>query len=358
MRLTREDPPRRPPEKLTMTRLIRKSALSGAEKTAILMNILGENSSFQILRELKDKDVRDLLSIMSQMKKAPVVMINMVLSEFLEKLSERDEVFFDDTLTQPETVTRGLGEERAKQLFGDLKKTKSWGRKQLTALEGIDAKTLSEFLSEEHPQTIAMVVAHLDPTRQGAVVKALPEGVRAEVVLRMANLETIGDDRVEELDSVLKSELTIVGKDSGHQMGGVVTVAEIVNNLDKRTMNSLMARLEDKDPILAEEIRQHMFTFTDLIKIDDRGIQMILREVPNDRLLLALKSAPEELREKIYGCMSERAAEILREDLAALGPQKVSDVEAAQREAVAIVKRLEEEGKIVIGVGDESEIVP
>ena len=343
---------------MSSNRLSRKSVLTGAEKTAILMNVLGEEKSYQIMRDLKDKEVRNLLGIMGQMKKAPVVMINMVLSEFLSKLSERDEVFFDDTLTQPDTVTRGLGEERARQLFGDFKKNKQWGRKSLTAIEGIDPKTLSEFLAEEHPQTIAIVIAHLDPVRQGAILKALPEGIRAEVVLRMANLEFVGNERVEELDSVLKNELSSAGSQHDNKLGGVSTVAEVVNGLDKRTMNSLMARLEDKDPILAEEIRQHMFTFTDMIKIDDRGIQMILREVPNDRLLLALKSAPEELREKIYGCMSERAAEILREDLTALGPQKVSDVESAQREVVAIVKRLEEEGKIVIGVGEDGEIIP
>ncbi len=341
-----------------MTTQTKRHQLSGVEKTAILMNILGEEVSFQMMRELHDKDVRSLLTIMSQMKKAPVVLINIVLGEFLNKLSERDEVFFDDSLTLPETVTRGLGEERAKQIFGDLKKKRVWTQKQLTSLEGIDAKTLAEFLTDEHPQTVAIVVAHLDVNRQGAVVKALPEGIRAEVVLRMANLENVGNDRVDELDTVLKNELVTGGGAKDSRLGGVTSVAEIVNSLDKRTMNSLMARIEDKDPILAEEIRQHMFTFTDLIKIDDRGIQMVLREVPNDRLLLALKSAPEELREKIYGCMSERAADILREDLAALGPQKVSDVESAQREVVKIVKRLEEEGKIVIGIGEDSEIVP
>jgi len=119
-----------------------------------------------------------------------------------------------------------------------------------------------------------------------------------------------------------------------------------------------MTRLEDKDPILAEEIRQHMFTFTDIAKIDDRGIQQILREIPNDKLILALKSAPEELRERIFRSMSERASQLLREDLEALGPQRVSDVESAQRDIVRIVKRLEEEGKIIIGASDEQDVIP
>jgi flagellar motor switch protein FliG len=141
-------------------------------------------------------------------------------------------------------------------------------------------------------------------------------------------------------------------------LGGVLAVADLVNNLDKKTLSSVMSRLEDKDPILAEEIRQHMFTFTDIVKIDDRGVQLIMREVPQDKLLLALKSAPDEVREKIFTAMSQRAAEMLKEDLGALGPQKVSDVEAAQRAIAAIMKRLQEEGKIVIGFSEEQEVIP
>lgn len=328
------------------------------EKTAILMNVLGEEKSFTMMKGMKDADIRKLLNVMGHMKKAPIGIINAVLREFLYKISEREEIIFDDSLTLPETVTKGLGEERAKSIFGTSKNLNLVERKSLTVLDDVDPKMLAEFLVEEHPQTIALVVSQMDLSKQIQMIKSFPESIRTEVVLRMANLEYVTPEKIEELDEVLKKELLTLGKVQQGQFGGVGTVAEVINNLDKKTMNALMSRLDDKDPLLAEEIRQHMFTFTDIVKIDDRGIQLILREVPNERLLMALKSAPEELREKIYGAMSERASEILREDLEALGPQKVSDVETAQRELVKIVKRLEEEGKIVIGIGEDSEIIP
>jgi len=338
--------------------LKKKGPLSGLEKTAILMNVLGEEKSFALMKNMKDSDVRRLLNVMGHMKKAPITLINAVLREFLFKLSEKEEIIFDDNLTQPDVVTKGLGEERAKQIFGSSKTLNLVERRSLSVLDEVDAKTLGEFLLEEHPQTIALIVSQMDLGKQLAMVRNFPDSIRTEVVLRMANLEYVTPEKMEELDDVLKKELLSVGKSQQGQFGGISVVADLINNLDKKTMNSLMTRLEDKDPILAEEIRQHMFTFTDIVKIDDRGIQLILREVPNDRLLLALKSAPEELREKLYGAMSERAAEMLREDLGALGPQKVSEVESAQRDIVKIVKRLEEEGKIVIGVGEENEIIP
>jgi flagellar motor switch protein FliG len=336
----------------------KRNQLSGLEKAAILMNVLGEERSFAMMKEIKDSDLRKLLNVMGHMKKAPIALINSVLREFLYKISEREEIIFDDTMTQPDVVSKGLGEERAKQIFGSLKKVNLIDRKNLSVLDEVDIKTLVEFLVDEHPQTIALVVAHLSLTKQLSIIRSFPDSIRTEVILRMASLDYVSPDKVDELDNILRTELLGLGKSQKDQFGGVSTVAELINNLDQKTMTTIMTRLDDKDPILAEEIRQHMFTFTDLSKIDDRGIQLILREVPNERLLLALKSAPEELKEKLYNAMSERASEMLRDDLNALGPQKVSEVETAQREIVKIVRRLEEEGKIVIGIGDEADIIP
>ena len=336
----------------------KKVSLSGLEKTAILMNVLGESKSFILMKSLKDADVRKLLNVMGHMKKAPINIINSVLREFLFKLSEKEEIIFDDNLTQPDVVSKGLGEERAKQIFGSSKTLNLVERRTLSVLDEVDSKTLGEFLVDEHPQTIALIVAHMDLNKQVSMIRNFPDSIRTEVVLRMANLDPVNPDKIQELDDVLKKELLSVRKEHQGQIGGVNVVAELINSLDKKTMNSLMTRLDDKDPILAEEIRQHMFTFTDISKIDTRGIQLILREVPSQKLLLALKSAPEEMRAKIYESMSERAAGTLKEDLEALGPQKVTDVEGAQREIVKIVRRLEEEGKVVIGVGEENEVIP
>lgn len=335
----------------------KKVPLSGLEKTAILMNVLGKEKSYELMKEMKDSDVRRLLKIMSHMKKAPIHVINAVLREFLYKLSEKEEIIFDENLTQPELVSKGLGEERAKAIFGTLKAVNLVQRKHLSVLDAVDPKSLAEFLVDEHPQTIALVIAHMEVGKQIQMLKNFPDSLRPEVVLRMANLDYVAPEKIDELNEVLKKELVQMGSGTRNQFGGVAAVADLINSLDKKTMNSLMTRLEDKDPILSEEIRQHMFTFTDIAKIDERGVQLILREVPADKLQLALKSSPEELREKIFSAMSERAATMLRDDLEAMGPQKVSDVEAAQREIVKIVKRLEEEGKIIIGVSEDTEMV-
>ncbi len=325
----------------------KKVPLSGLEKTAILMNVLGREKSFEMMKDMKDTDVRLLLKVMGSMKKAPLPLVNAVLREYLYRLLENEEIIFEENLSTPQVVKEALGEERAKLIFGNLKVTNLVERKSLSALETVDARTLAEFLLEEHPQTIALVVCHLDSVKQIAVIKNLPDALRPEVILRMASLSYVSPEKVEELDEVLRKELAASGKNQRNVVGGINAVAELVNNLDKKTLTSLMTRLEDKDPILAEEIRSQMFTFNDITGIDNKGIQTILREVPSDKLLLALKSAPDELKDKIYSCMSERAAEMLKEDLASMGPTKVSDVEVnAQREIVGnIVKRLRKKRK-------------
>lgn len=335
----------------------KKVVLSGFEKTAILMNVLGKEKSFELMKSMDDDDIRRLLKIMGGMKKAPIVLINTVLREFLYKLSEFDEIYFDENLTEPTLVTAGLGEERAKQIFGTLTDRNFLEQYHLSSIDAIEPKLLSEYLTGEHPQTIAIVVAHLPIDKQVKVIRLLSDQLRTEVVARMTSLESLAPEKIVELNDVLKKELEPLATEQKAKLGGVTTVADLVNALDKRTMNSLLTRLEERDPIMAEEIRQYIFTFTEIVKIDDRGIQLILREVPNEKLLLALKSAPEEVREKVFSCMSQRASEMLREDLAALGPQKVSDVEAAQRDIVKIIRKLEEQGKLVIGIGENQEVI-
>ncbi len=333
-----------------------KSSLSGLEKAAILMNVLGKEKSFEIMKGMRDADVKKLLSIMGGMRKAPVHLINSVLREYLYKLSETDEILFDNNFSQAEFVTEGLGEARAKQILGTLKPTEEGHKLSLTALESIDIDALADFLRDEHPQTIALVVAHMELEKQTKVLRLFPEGLRPEIIVRMASLDQVAPERVTELDEILKRELA-GGMTQRSLAGGIEGVAEIINNLDRKTMTSILSNLEQKDPDLLGKIKSFMFQFTDMIKIDSKAIQMVLREVPNDKLMLALKSAPDELRDHVCAAMSERAALLLREDLAASGPQRVSDVEAAQREIVNVVLKLKEEGKIRIASGDDQELV-
>jgi flagellar motor switch protein FliG len=203
----------------------------------------------------------------------------------------------------------------------------------------------------EHPQTVAVILAHLEPEKKGEVLKRLPDALQAEVVLRMANLDNVAPELISGIDAVLKRELASMGTVEQAALGGVQPVAEMLNVMDKNTETTIMSRLEEKDPLLAEEIRKLMFVFEDLVKIDDKGIQTLLKEVPNDKLLLALKTANEDIRTKVFKNISQRAADMLKEDLANMGPSRLSDVETAQQEIVNVARRLEAEGKILIARG-------
>ena len=221
----------------------------------------------------------------------------------------------------------------------------------MESLELVDAKSLANFLVNEHPQTIAVILAHLEPEKKCEVLKRMPESLQAEAVLRMANLDYISPELIEEVDKVLRQELATMGSVEQSQLGGVQPVAEMLNVMDKNTETAIMSRLEEKDPILAEEIRKLMFVFEDIIKIDDRGIQALLKEIPNEKLLLALKTANEDIKEKIFKNMSSRASTLIQEDLQSMGPSKLSDVEGAQQEIVNMARKLEAEGKILIARG-------
>jgi flagellar motor switch protein FliG len=221
----------------------------------------------------------------------------------------------------------------------------------MDSLEMVDAKSLANFLVHEHPQTVSVILSHLEPEKKGEVLKRLPEALQAEVVLRMANLDHVAPELIAAVDRVLKEELANIGTVEQAALGGVQPVAEMLNVMDKNTEKAIMSRIEEKDPILAEEIRKLMFVFEDIIKIDDKGIQALLKEVPNDKLLLALKTANEEIRAKIFKNISQRAAQLLKDDLQNMGPSRLSDVEGAQVEIVNVARRLEGEGKILIARG-------
>jgi flagellar motor switch protein FliG len=322
--------------------------LSGLQKAALLMNVLGAQCSKRIFGQMKDNDIKRLLGTMSSVEKAPVTMVKRVLEDFFFELSEEESLIFG-TAKGKSFILETLGEERAKNILGNVGMQD--GAKTLEALELVDTRTLSSFLVNEHPQTIALIIAHLDPIRKSDTIKRLPDALQAEVVMRLANIDFISPELIAQLDDVLKSELATVGTIDSTSLGGVEPVAEMLNTMDKTTETNIMARLEEKDPELAEEIKKLMFVFEDLIALDDRGMQSLLKEVPNDKLIVALKTSPEEIKQKIFKNMSSRASQLLQEDLANLGPQRLSDVETAQSEIVNIAKRLESEGKIQINRG-------
>jgi flagellar motor switch protein FliG len=324
--------------------------LRGVDKAAILINYVGKDAIKVLFQTMDDGDIRKLLHLMSKFKIVPITITKRVLEEYYEMLSESEDFIFSEQMANKDTIIDALGEERARGILGGLNMSSGSGR-TLESLEMVDAKSLSTFLVNEHPQTVAVILAHLDPEKKGEVLRRLPEVLQAEVVLRMANLENVDPELITEIDKVLKNQLSNSHTVEQASLGGVQPVAEMLNVMDKNSEQSIMSRLEEKDPLLAEEIRKLMFVFDDIAKIDDRGIQILLKEVPNDKLLLALKTANDDIRNKIFKNISSRAADMLREDLANMGPARLSDVESAQQEIVNAARRLEAEGKIIIARG-------
>ncbi|MBT3983441.1 MAG: flagellar motor switch protein FliG [Bacteriovoracaceae bacterium] len=328
------------------------SLLSGQDKAAVLLSALGPTTTQLIFRHLKDNDVKRMINSMSNVQKCPIWLLKRILEEFYSALNEDSELLFADNRGR-DFILGTLGEDRAKQLLGQI--VEIGGSNTLESLELVDTRTLANFLINEHPQTIALILAHLNTERKVDVLRKLPEGLQAEVVLRVANLDYVSPELIAQLDDVLKTELSTLGSIDTNQLGGVPPIADMLNLMDKTSEKNVMSRVEEKDPELAEEIKKLMFVFEDLVFVDDKGIQSLLKEVDNQKLVMAMKTSPEEVKVKLFKNMSNRAANLLKEDLEAMGPTKLSDVEKAQQEIVQKCKDLEAQGKAIISRGGEGD---
>jgi flagellar motor switch protein FliG len=325
--------------------------LSGADKAAILLSTIGASTTQLIFKNLKDNDVKRMINAMTSIKTSPIWMVKRILFEFYSSLNEESELLFSDNKGK-NFIYQTLGEDRAKQLLGQV--VDIGGGNTLESLELVDTRTLANFLVNEHPQTIALVMAHLISEKKVDVLRRLPEQLQAEVVLRVANLDYVSPELIAQLDDVLKTELSTLGSIDSNQLGGVEPIAEMLNMMDKNTEKNVMTKVEEKDPELAEEIKKLMFVFEDIVYVDDKGIQTLLKSVENQTLCIALKTSTEEVKAKLFGNMSSRAANLLKEDLETLGPTRLSDVEKAQFEIVSKIKDLESKGKVIISRGGDT----
>jgi len=326
-------------------------ALSGYEKAAILLSFLGEDAASEILKNLDVADIGKITSCMTRMKTVSKAMVDEVIKEASEAMSKGDVRIGGEEFIK-KALKKGLGEEDASKILEMASK-----EGPLDALRWIDPRTLSGFLITEHPQTIALIISLLEPTQGAEVLSLLPDSIKPDVALRIATTERIPESAIEELKDVLKGQLDI-GKGRGLKLGGIKMVAEVLNHCDKTTEQLVLEKIEEQNETVAESIRQLMFVFDDLVNVDDRGIQMILKEISTDDLSLALKTASEALKDKIFRNMSQRAAQILKEEMQTKGPVRVSDVEKAQQNIVKVARRLESEGKIILaGKGGEELVV-
>lgn len=321
---------------------------SGIEKVAALLSLIGEESATELFKHFDPIELARIIPMMSRIKLTNEE-AEQILKEFSEKIGASPVVVDEDYIKS--ILTKAFGEEQAAKLISKIES----GASAFDILRWLDSSAISTLLQREHPQTIAIVLAHLEPTQAAEVLSRFPEQLKIEVSQRIANLDQISPAILSELEDVLQSQLRSYTQ--SRRIGGIKTVAEILNQMDRTSEELILKNIEEKDPILAEEIRKLMFTFEDLLHVDDRGIQAILKEISTEDLSLALKMASEELKEKIFRNMSSRAVEILKEEMESKGPVRVSDVEKAQMNIVKVARRLEEEGKIVLGGKGGEELV-
>jgi len=326
---------------------IKADKLSGLDKAALVILSLGEGQAGEILKRLDDKELQLLGHRLSKMNVVPTKQMAAVLEEFSRMMTSPEAIVVRGDQFFKNTIAHTMDLKRQEELLDklDLEQSPEFFQK----IKKLDSRTVASFLGNEHPQTIAVVLAHLERSQAGAVLAELPEKLQVEVVRRIAHLDQVSPAIIEEIDAALREEITLVEEVGGRLVGGPQSVAEILNQMDRTHETAILQRLEEENlEALAEEIRRYLFTFEDLLGVEDRGIMALLKEINTQDLALALKAASEDLKAKFFKNMSSRAAEMLQEELEIMGPVRLRDVEAAQQKIIQVAKRLESEGQLVL----------
>ena len=327
----------------------------GLEDSAIFLMSLGEEEAAEVFKHLTPKEVQKLGETIARMKIVPRGRLKEVLQKFSEVAVDHASLVPDTDEYVKSVLRRALGEDKANLLIDRILQGND-----TTGIEGLkwmDPITVAELLRNEHPQIVAAILVHLDSDHASSVLKVMTERQRNEVLIRIATLDGIQPTALRDLNDVLSNVLAGGERMRKATLGGVKTAAEIINLLGSAHETSVLDFVRESDVDLAQKLQDNMFGFDDLVKLDDKGIQAVLKEVQSESLVLALKGGTPELRERIFRNMSSRAAETLKEDLDGRGPVRVSDVEAEQKEILKIVRRLADEGQIVLGGGGDEQLV-
>lgn len=328
--------------------------LPALKRSAILMVLLGEQASAEILRELSDEDVRRLSQEVAKVRRIPPDLAETVIEEFYQMSMARQYVRQGGLDYAKAVLVKAFGPDAAKRWLDLLMKSAVSQPANLDILQRIDPQQLARFVYGEHPQTIALVLSHLSPDKASQLLSSLPPELRPDVLLRVARLDQIAPDVLHRVVGVIGQKIKNLGEYSRESCGGVKAVAELCNRLDSVASKEILDRVEEQDKVLADKIRRLMFVFDDLVKIDDGGMKELLSKLDRKLLTLALKGTSDQIRSRFTQFMSQRAVEMLNEDMEALGPVKVKDVEAAQQQIIGVVRKLEQEGAISLrGAGEE-----
>lgn len=325
---------------------------NGVERAAILLLTLGEGPAAEILKHMSAKEVQRIGGAMATVTNVTRNEVSSVLGEFSKGVEMQTSLGVGSDEYIKKVLVNALGEDKASNIIDRILLGHS--SKGLEALKWMDARAVAELVRQEHPQIIAIVLAYLDSDHAADVLKAFPEWLRVDVLMRIATLDGIQPNALAELDEMLEKRFAGNGTNvKTSSLGGPKVAANILNFMDGSQSSSVMNDINKMDEPLATRIQDLMFVFDNLIEIDDRGMQELLRGIANDKLLLALKGADEGLKEKVFKNMSQRAAEMLKDDMEARGPVKLSDVEAAQKEILTVARRMAEAGTLNLGGGGE-----
>ncbi len=329
---------------------------SGQQKAAILLVTLGAETSAQVLKTMNEDEIEDLTTEISRLQNVAASTTGAILDEFHQLVVAQEYITQGGLSYATEILERAVGAKRAREILDRLR-----GLIQPAAFDivkKVDPKSLLDFIRREHPQTIALILANMEPTQAAQILGELPGDLQSDVVIRIATMDKTSPEVIAQIESILESRLSALFTQEVSVSGGVKAVAEIMNRLDRSTERAIMGTLQEGESELAENIRRLMFTFEDIVRVDDRGVQRILKEVEQRDLALALKAAGAEVAAKIYKNMSERAGTLLREEIGYLGPVRLKDVEDSQRRIVDAVRQLEESGEIIVqGRGGQDDIV-
>jgi len=329
--------------------------LEGVEKAAILLLSLSEEDAAQILKHLEPKQVQKLGSEMAKIDDMTQTKITAVHKHFIEEIQNYSTIGFQSQDFVKRALTAALGEDKAANLIDQI--MMGSGAKGLDSLKWMDSKQVASIIRNEHPQIQTIVLSYLEPEQSAEILSQFPEKVRLDLLMRVANLEEVQPAALQELNEIMEKQFAGQAGTQAAKMGGLKSAADIMNYLDTNIEGQLMDAIREQDEEMSQQIQDLMFVFDNLVDVDDRGIQAILREVQQEALLKAIKGADEELKNKITTNMSKRAAEMLLDDLEAMGPVRVSEVETAQKEILSVARRLADSGEIMLGGGGGDEFL-
>jgi flagellar motor switch protein FliG len=321
---------------------------NGPRKAAIVLMLLGDEATISVYKNLSEGEIRVVTREISELGSISSAMASAVLQEFHCLATSRENAARGGQEHAYKLLVKAFGEEGARAHLDQVLKAQETNSQGLDTLQRIDPEQLAKFLQGEHPQTIALILAHLDSRTARSVLMFLPEKVRGLTVKRMAQMQQFSPEMVKKISKVLNGRLTAIGQQSRRAFGGVKAVADLLNQIEQVASKSILETIEEGDAQLATSIRNLMFTFEDFLEVEDSGLRELLGQVDKKTLAGALKGASEDLKNHFFKCMSSRAAEMLKEDMEALGPMRSRDVQAAQQEIVNTARKLETEGKMLL----------